>query len=306
MGNVLADCRRCSIDHCDVCTDVLPQRNGQRSSTTRHASVALGAEAGAAAGQTGGTGSASSTNHAVPRLLQTGSGSAPNNGPLLSDEDHRLAAIAASYDSGGTGGNNLAGNILSEEELLAQAIRREKLHEESLERARLREEQSAEYEESLRIDQQREQEKALRKKEEEEAAVKAAEEEEERLRKEEERAAEEAEAEAARKQQIKAIIQKAQEELVPEPQKGEEGRIEVMVRVPDGRRLKRAFLKSHTVSQLYHFANVEGGEALAERQFRLVSSMPRKVYEDHEATLESEGFKGQSALLVEIIEDDDE
>lgn len=316
MGNILSDCQRCNVAQCDVCTEVvLPLRNRQ-AGRTRHSPATSGAEAGVAAGQTGGTGGGGggagrgASRHGQDfrdTYSETGGDGTPPPGALQGDEDPGLvAAIAASYASGGTGGGGPAGARLTptEEELLAQAIRRAKNEEESRERARLREEQASEYEESLRIDQQREYEKALRKKEAEEAARQKAEEEEARRLKEEKEASEAAAAEAARKQRAETAATEARAQLVPEPARGEAGRVEVMVKVPDGRRLKRAFLASEPVARLYHFANAEAGEGLAGRSFRLVSSMPRRVYEDKGATLESEGIKGQCALLVEITDED--
>merc|ERR1712060_545550 len=90
---------------------------------------------------------------------------AAQRGSLLSEEDPALmAAIAASYASG----SNRASQY-SESQLVEQAIRRSKQEEENRERARLRDEQAAEYAVSLQKDRQREAERALRQKEEEEA-----------------------------------------------------------------------------------------------------------------------------------------
>lgn len=302
MGNILADCQRCTIiDKCDVCTEVLTIRTGNRSGgTTRHASVS---EAGSAAGQTGGTGNGS-LNRSSSRLRQS-SADGPSVAAFTVDEDAAIAAaIAASYGTGGTGGG------LSEEELVAQAIRNERLQEESRQRAMLREEQENEYEESLRIDQQRELEKAQKRKEEEEEARRVAAEEEAHRERAETEAAEAAEVEAAKKQKIQGIIEEAKKQLSVEPGKEAEGIVQVMIRMPHGRRVQRAFLTSDVVAQLYHFANVEGGEvedehALAGLLYRLVSSMPRRVYEDRDATLEAEGIKGKCALLVEVLDDDE-
>eukprot|EP00435_Cladocopium_sp_Y103_P043680 s259_g12.t1 len=82
--------------------------------------------------------------------------------------------------------------------------------EEALERARLREEQQAEYEESLRIDRERAAEKALRQKEEEERQRQESEELESKVK--------QAEAEEqAKKEKMTQILQEAQQMLPPEP-----------------------------------------------------------------------------------------
>lgn len=298
--NILADCKRCSFDQCELCTEILPLRTRTAS---RHASVASSEGGASAAGQTGGTGNGGASSHPASRLRQ-----ASANGILLDDDQALAAAIAASYadGSGGTGGGGL-----TEEELAAQAIQREKLQEESRQRARLRQEQESEYEESLRIDAEKQIEKEKRRQEEEEEARRLAEEEEVKRLEAEKEADEAAEAASAKKRRIEAIIEEARKHLSPEPANDAAGRVLVVIRTPDGRRLKRAFSASDVVAQLYHFANVAGGEAgdeqaIAGLLYRLVSSMPRHVYEDREATLEAEGLKGQCALLVEIADVDDE
>jgi len=313
MGNLLAECRRCSIDQCELCTEVLPSslRTGQRG-TTRHVPVAAGSEAERAAGAAGGVGrrqdfqpthmSEAALLQQAIRNSQAAGGGEPgaSRGALLGEEDPALmAAIAASYAGG------VVGAGVTEEELVAQAIRRAKNEEESRQRQRLRDEQEDEYEESLRIDQQRELEKALRKKEEEEAARRAAEDEEERRMKAEQDAAEVAAAEAAKKKKTETAIEEARSQLSPELEKGTANLVQVMVKLPDGRRLKRGFSASDTVAQIYHFANAEGGEGIAGREFRLVSAMPRSVYEDRESTLEAAGLQGQCALLMESLDEDE-
>mmetsp|Transcript_69417 Transcript_69417/g.212790 ORF Transcript_69417/g.212790 Transcript_69417/m.212790 type:complete len:156 (+) Transcript_69417:1647-2114(+) len=119
-------------------------------------------------------------------------------------------------------------------------------------------------------------------------------------------AAEAAAAEEARRTKVDRVVAEAKELLSPEPEKGEAGRVEVMIKTPDGRRLKRAFLGADCVAQIYHFANAEGGEDIAGKDYRFVSTMPRCVYEDREATLEAAGLKGQCALLMEITEEEEE
>eukprot|EP00406_Dinophysis_acuminata_P005241 CAMPEP_0179219154 /NCGR_PEP_ID=MMETSP0797-20121207/4879_1 /TAXON_ID=47934 /ORGANISM="Dinophysis acuminata, Strain DAEP01" /LENGTH=332 /DNA_ID=CAMNT_0020925597 /DNA_START=93 /DNA_END=1091 /DNA_ORIENTATION=+ len=228
----------------------------------------------------------------------TGAASTAQRGALLSEDDPALmAAIAASYASG----SNRASQY-SDQQLVEQAIRRSKQEEENRDRARLRDEQAAEYEESLCIDRQREEERAMRRKEEEEVRRREAEEEERRQREAEELQREAEEADRLREQQIAKLADEAQSELRPEPPQGAPGRVQVLVRAPDGRRLKRAFLASDAISQIYFFTNLEASEVLAGREYCLVSAMPRRTYEDRDATLESAGLQGQCALLIEIID----
>lgn len=173
---------------------------------------------------------------------------------------------------------------------MAEAVRRAKLEEEAAERARLREEQAAEYEESLRIDREREEELQRRQREEEE---------EKRL--ELERIQKETEAAQAEKERIATIMEEARQKLKEEPGP-EEKRVTVALKFPDGRRMKRAFRAEDDVAQIYYFANSEAGESLASREYHIVEAMPRRVYEDRSATLETAGLQGQCALLVELLD----
>merc|ERR1712232_167085 len=157
---------------------------------------------------------------------------------------------------------------------------------------RLREEQAAEYEESLRVDREREAEKARKLREEEDVRLAA-----------EEKAQEEARAEDARKAAILAKIEDARNLLEPEPTDEAAGpTVKIALMLPDGRRLKRAFPRSATVAQIYYFVDVEGGASIAGEEYRVVSRMPKKVYEDRDSTFEAEGLQGQCTLLIELID----
>jgi hypothetical protein len=292
MGNLLAECRRCSsIDQCELCTEVLTSQFVRRSASPGP-SGRQGGRSGAAgeAGRRGGG----------PAGWPDGPDWAGHDGDLLGDEDQQLmAAIAASYAGAG-------GGALTEEELMVQAVVRSKNEAEAQERERLRLEQATEYEESLRIDQQRELERMLKKKEEEEESRKAAEEEEAKRQESLFKRAEALAAEKALQAMVAAIVEEAQSRLSPEPAKDEPNCTVVQVRIPDGRRLRRSFRAADAVQQLYDFALSEGGEALGAQAFRLVSAMPRTIYEDRSITLAEANLQGQCALLVEIIEDDDQ
>lgn len=224
---------------------------------------------------------------------------------LEAERSRQGGAPSGSQGAGAAGAAGRAGPLSADEEaeLLAAAVRKAQIEEENRERAQLREEQEAEYEESLRIDREREAEKALRRKEEEERQQREAAEEEARRREAEQLRAEAEEAERARQEKARAAAERARQHLSPEPEAGEPQRVQVLVRTPQGARLKRAFRAGDAVEQLYHYTDAEGGEAVAGSDYRLVSSMPRVVYEDREATLEAAGLKGQCALLVEVIDD---
>lgn len=88
----------------------------------------------------------------------------------------------------------------------------------------------------------------------------------------------------------------------PEPQPGEPGRLEVLVRLPDGKRLRRAFRQQDVVGDLYNFVENESSGAAVAGRYQLVSAMPRQVFADRGATLVAAGLQGQCALLVEAVD----
>lgn len=339
MGNIFADCQRCSniIDQCDACAEFFPRRNGGQSP-----SAGLDGR-GADGSSLGGTFRSdlqppNMTEADLIRLAQqrsrletqqqrgpaqpsseeiVGGGFGHGHMQRLADDgiDPTIlnAAILASHASLPVGFRHPPGQrTQSEDEIMAQAIQKLEIEEESKQRARLREEQSREYEESLRVDRQREikrqqvqEEEEQKRKDEAEAQAKMQQEEEQKRQEEEQANARAEEEEKARNASVAALVEGAQGRLKDEPSKDEAGRIAVLIRTPEGKALKRAFRGSDSVSLLYDFAIAEGGQTLASQDFRLVSNMPRCVYEDRETTLQAAGLQGQSALLVEIIEPDE-
>ncbi|CAE7266132.1 unnamed protein product [Symbiodinium microadriaticum] len=82
------------------------------------------------------------------------------------------------------------------------------------------------------------------------------------------------------------------------PPADEAGRLQFQIRIPDGRRLKRAFRPEDSIGQVYAYACVEGGEALVTREFRLVETMPRRTYEAGRfRAYEPEGLRCFSRIL---------
>lgn len=326
MGNILAECRRCSIvDQCELCNELVSQRGGQNPNGTRAASAPASAstnrggmaDGGFLGAQPGQDFQPSNMSEAeLIRLAQLRSMQeqiGQNNqhaggdfGPLMdagADPALLHAAIAAA------GLNARPNQALSEDELMAAALQRQDQEEEARQRAQLREEQSSEYEESLRVDRERQLEKQKKqleeeqqKKEEDEAKALIQQEQEQKLKEEAEAKANEEAAERNELARVAQLIEEARGRLSDEPSKEEAGRVAVLIRTPEGRALKRAFRSSDPVSQLYDYAISEGGETLASQDFRLITNMPRSVYEDRVASLEVAGLQGQCALLVEIIE----
>eukprot|EP00930_Biecheleria_cincta_P051010 TRINITY_DN36169_c0_g1_i1.p1 TRINITY_DN36169_c0_g1~~TRINITY_DN36169_c0_g1_i1.p1 ORF type:complete len:376 (-),score=109.80 TRINITY_DN36169_c0_g1_i1:356-1396(-) len=204
---------------------------------------------------------------------------------LDADGDAQLAAaIEASYFA-----QTDAGQALSENEQLAKAMELSQAAEENRQRQQLREQQEAELLESEFMDRQREQEEERRQVEEEElrrAAERSQQDEEQRERESAAQDAAELEAKRAR--------------LPEEPPAGEPGRVLLVLRLPNGQRLQRAFSSSNTVGCLYDFVDLQR-EELTRHRYRLVSTMPRKAFEDRQAMLSEAGIENSSALMVEMV-----
>lgn len=181
--------------------------------------------------------------------------------------------------------------VASEDEMIAQAIRMSQMDDETRQRQELRQQQEMELQESMLMDQMREQE-----------ARRQGQEEEQLRRMEEQRLADErcrAEQEAAARE-AELVAKRAR--IPAEPAAGEPGRVDIQIRLTDGKRLRRAFRGTETIGLVYDFVDLEGGEAVP-RKYRLVSTMPRRAYEARNETLAAVGLEGQCALLVEAIQD---
>ena len=94
--------------------------------------------------------------------------------------------------------------------------------------------------------------------------------------------------------------------LTDEPTSEQEGSLEIIFRMPvSGERVKRRYLKTDTIQELYSFIDYlqgqkrctfEGVEGYCDK-YRLMQSMPRKVFEDRDLSLESVGFYPRGAML---------
>jgi len=204
--------------------------------------------------------------------------------PETADGDAQLAAaIEASFLA-----QTNAGREASEEELIAQALRESQQEEDKRKRQELRDQQEAELQESILMDQMREQQE----REQREAAAAM------------QRAEEQSRVEAANRERTETEARQAQLEakrarLPEEPPAGDPLRVALMLRLPNGQRLQRAFRSSETVGCLYDFVDLQS-EELAGQSYRLVSTMPRKAYEDRQPTLQEAGIQNQFVLMVEI------
>ncbi|KAG4131122.1 hypothetical protein ERO13_D09G187200v2 [Gossypium hirsutum] len=169
----------------------------------------------------------------------------------------------------------------------------------SLEAQRLiREQQDDEYNASLQADREKEL-KAIQEAEacrlEEEAARKAALEEEKRKEEESRRKMEE-------EQECERQLAAKEASLPLEPSADEENAVNLLVRMPDGSRRGRLFLKSDRLQSLYDFIDI--GRGVKPGTYRLVRPYPRRAFSDDECslTLNELGLANkQEALFLELI-----
>lgn len=166
----------------------------------------------------------------------------------------------------------------------------------------LREQQDAEYEESLLMDQglkesqareAAQMEEIMRQSREAEAAAEA----------ERARVAAEEESKRAALEAERAALAAA---LPAEPPAGDDGVVLVSFRLPSGGKLQRRFRDQEPLAHVRtHIRSLEGMEAHA-RRFRILSNFPRKVHSDDEATLASLKLGKQILFVVEAVQEDEE
>jgi len=181
MGNLLAQCQKVSIEQCEICAEVLPRRRRCQSPS---AANQPGGDVRATshntlwpeAGSPGGIGQSNFQEHQHFELGQhMGAGGVSGNVQRLADDGTDLGALQeaimashASLPAGFRGMPDL--NVLmqqSEDEKMARAVQSLQLKEETKQRAHLLEQQDEEYQESLRVDRQREEERQHKQQEQE-------------------------------------------------------------------------------------------------------------------------------------------
>ncbi|XP_022719984.1 plant UBX domain-containing protein 8-like [Durio zibethinus] len=162
----------------------------------------------------------------------------------------------------------------------------------------IREQQDDEYNASLQADREKEL-KAIQEAEahrlEEEAARKAALEEEKRKEEEFRRKMEE-------EQECERQLAAKEASLPREPAADEENAVTLLVRMPDGSRRGRRFLKSDRLQSLYDFIDI--GRGVKPGTYRLVRPYPRRAFSDGESSLALNELgltSKQEALFLELI-----
>ncbi|XP_021735909.1 plant UBX domain-containing protein 8-like [Chenopodium quinoa] len=155
----------------------------------------------------------------------------------------------------------------------------------------IREQQDDEYLAALEADREREM-KAV----EEEKAAREAALEEQRLKEEESRRKLEEE------QELERQLAAKEASLPEEPSSNNENAVTLLIRMPDGSRRGRRFLKSDKLQSLFDFVDI--GKAVKPGSYRLVRPYPRQAFSSGECnvTLNDLGLTSkQEALFLELI-----
>jgi len=148
--------------------------------------------------------------------------------------------------------------------------------------------QDEEYRESLLMDQQREEERKKAELEERKQVQEVMQQQEE-------------EAQAIREAQMAFELKRARVEQ-PEPDKSHPDRCEIVIRNPTGKRLKRTFLGSDSVSFVYDWIDVAcAEESFIKGSYQLVARLPgkpNKELHNSQQTLKDEGVEHQTVFLI--------
>ncbi|KAJ7357568.1 FAS-associated factor 2 [Desmophyllum pertusum] len=154
----------------------------------------------------------------------------------------------------------------------------------------LRDEQDEAYYESVRADQEKERKKR---------------EEEDKKRLEEESKRQKEEAKRNRAQSIAQDRLDRKLRIPEEPESSDPDSVRVLIKMPNGKRLERRFLKSHSLQALYDFVFCDEESPV---EFVLVSNFPRKVYamdcSSEDQTLGNAGIEANALLFVQNVEND--
>jgi len=195
--------------------------------------------------------------------------------------DHQLAAaIEASYAA-----QTESGLLTNEEDMVQQALKLSQQEEERRQRRELQEQQEAELQESILMDQMREQNERQGREDEERALAASA------------------ELERQRQEQMQREVAEKRARIPAEPPSDEPGRVDLQIRAPAGQRLRRAFRGTDLLGAVYDYLDLELVESLIGQAYCLVSTMPRREYPDRNKSLADSGLQGQCALLIELRHD---
>lgn len=191
---------------------------------------------------------------------------------------------------------------LKEQEEIERAMRVSAEDEERRERQRLREEQDRAYQESLRADAER----VRRAKEEEMKRVEEEQRHQEELDRQHLEEAMRLSVQLTKEQREKEELRRKSEQFKTEPQWQANSDVvtQLGIRLPNGQRLTRNFLKSDKLTKVKEFIETRKVEDetlkdVIPAQFDLVQDFPRKQYDDLNLTLEQVGLLKRALISVQ-------
>lgn len=189
-----------------------------------------------------------------------------------------------------------------EQEELERAIKASAEEEERRERQRLRDEQDRAYQESLRADAER----VRRAKEEEMKKIEEEQRRQEELDRQQLEEAMQLSVQLTQEQREKEALRRklAQFDVEPTWQANSDAVTQLGIRLPNGQRVMRNFLKSDKLMKVKEFIETRKvqDEALKDvipSQFDLVQDFPRKVYDNLDLTLEQVGLLKRALISVQ-------
>lgn len=110
---------------------------------------------------------------------------------------------------------------------------------------------------------------------------------------------ESARAEEARVKRAHEIRDAKRQRVPPEPPAGAPNVAELVVRLPSNARLKRRFLVSHTIGDVYDFVETEAEEA-ADVEFELMTPFPKERFADRSQSIGDAGLSPKALLVVHV------
>lgn len=105
--------------------------------------------------------------------------------------------------------------------------------------------------------------------------------------------------EEERKKRVKEVREAKRRRVPAEPPVGTSGIAELVVRLPNNERIRRRFLETHTIGDVYDFVETEGEQAV-EVDFDLMTPYPKKTFTDRSVRIGDAGLTPRALLVVHV------
>jgi len=101
------------------------------------------------------------------------------------------------------------------------------------------------------------------------------------------------------RQNAEGLAMERRSRMLQEPPLDDPDRVPLMIRLPNGKRVRRAFKRVDSVSVIFDF--IEDSSSLVRGGYRLLATHPRQVYADGSANLADAGIQSHSSLVIEKL-----